>query len=343
MAMTNKEIAQQLGISAAALSLIINHKPGVSDIKRQEVLTQLQNMGYGHIIKQVNSFSKSTIQNIGFIIYKKNGAILDQYPFFLLLLEIFAQQISEYGYNMVLHTIDERNHISTQIQQLHNSNLAGGIIFATEMEEEDMEKFLSLPFAIVALDNEFITLSCDSVAINNRMGTFQAVKHLVEKKHTHIGYFKCKNEISSFKQRTYGYQNALTHYHIVLKKEDIIPTSFTVEGSFKDIDAYLKEHSKKEIPTAFICDDDTIASGAIRAFQAHGYRIPEDVAIIGFNNRPMCQEIAPALTSVDVQKNALVTESIQLLLKRIKNDSLSNQKNAIKILTECQLVVRQSS
>ncbi len=340
--MTNKEIAQQLGISPATLSLIINHKPGVSEKKRQQVFTELKNRGYAHIIKQVNTINDA-VRNIGFIIYKKNGAILDQYPFFLLLLEIFAQQISQYGYNMVLNTIDERNNISNQIQQLQHSNLAGGIIFATEMEENDIEKFLSLPFPIVALDNEFITLNCDAVAINNRMGTFQAVKHLVENNHTNIGYFKCKNEISSFKQRTYGYQNALAHYHIILKQENIIPTAFTVEGSFKDIDTYLKECNKKEIPTAFVCDDDTIASGAIRVFQSHGYRIPEEVAIIGFNNRPMCQEITPALTSVDVQKDALVAESIQLLLKRIKNSFHSSQKNAVKILTECQLVIRQSS
>ncbi|MEY8319933.1 substrate-binding domain-containing protein [Lachnospiraceae bacterium 46-61] len=338
--MTNKEIAQQLGISAATLSLIINHKPGVSEAKRQEIFAELKNRGYAHIIKQANTLN-DTAHNIGFIIYKKDGAILDQYPFFLLLLEIFAQQISQYGYHMVLHTIDERNNVSIQIQQLQNSDLAGGIVFATEMAEKDMEQFLTLPFPIVALDNEFITLNCDAVAINNRMGTFQAIKHIVEKNHKHIGYFKCKNEISSFKQRAYGYQNALEHYNIILKQEDIIPTSFTVEGSFKDIDAYLNE--KQEIPTAFICDDDTIASGAIRAFQAHGYHIPKDIAIIGFNNRPMCQEITPALTSVDVQKNALVTASVQLLLKRIKNPLHYNQKYAIKILTECQLVVRQSS
>ncbi len=340
--MTNKEIAQQLGISAATLSLIINHKPGVSEAKRQEVFTELKNRGYAHIIKQVNTIN-GTAHNIAFIIYKKDGAILDQYPFFLLLLEIFAQQIPQYGYNMVLHTIDERNNVSTQIQQLQNSDLAGGIIFATEMTEKDMEQFLTLPFPIVALDNEFITLNCDAVAINNRMGTFQVIKHIVEKNHKRIGYFKCKNEISSFKQRTYGYQNALAYYDISLKQEDIIPTSFTVEGSFKDVDAYLNKYQKGEIPTAFVCDDDTIASGAIRAFQAHGYHIPEDVSMIGFNNRPMCQEITPALTSVDIQKNALVTESVQLLLKRIKNPLHYNQKYAIKILTECQLVIRQSS
>lgn len=338
--MTNKEIAQQLGISAATLSLIINHKPGVSDTKRQEILTQLQNMGYGHIIKQINSFSKSTDYNMGFIIYKKDGAILDQYPFFLLLLEILIDQFSSFGYNTVLHTIDQRHNITSQLNQLKNTNLAGAILFATELSDEDITQFSSLSFPIVALDNEFITLNYDCVAINNRMGTFQAIQHLVEKNHKRIGYFKCKNEISSFKQRTYGYQNALAHYNMAFHKNDIIPVSFTVEGSFKDIDNYLSQHSKNDIPTAFVCDDDTIASGAIRALKEHGYDIPKDVAIIGFNNRPMCEETIPPLTSIDVQKNALVSESVQLLLKRIENNT--NQKHAIKILTECKLVVRQS-
>ena len=97
--MTNKEIAQKLGISPAALSLIINHKPGVSDATRTKVLSQLKEMGYGNLIKKVSAPAGT---NLAFIIYKRHGEILDLHPFFLLLMENIENHSRSFGYNIIL-------------------------------------------------------------------------------------------------------------------------------------------------------------------------------------------------------------------------------------------------
>ena len=96
--MTNKEIAQKLGISAAALSLIINHKPGVSDATRDKILTQLEEMGYGNLVKKMPTPAGT---NLAFIIYKRHGEILDLHPFFLLLMENIENHARSYGYKIV--------------------------------------------------------------------------------------------------------------------------------------------------------------------------------------------------------------------------------------------------
>ena len=81
--MTNKEIASQVGVSPAALSLIINHKPGVSEATRARVLNELKELGYEHLIK--SSAAAEPSNNLCFIIYKRHGEILDLHPFFFYL------------------------------------------------------------------------------------------------------------------------------------------------------------------------------------------------------------------------------------------------------------------
>lgn len=96
--MTNREIAQKLGISPAALSLIINHKPGVSDSTRDRVLTELQEMGCDNLIKKAPAVPSN---NLCFIIYKRHGEVLDLHPFFLLLMESIETRARSYGYNIL--------------------------------------------------------------------------------------------------------------------------------------------------------------------------------------------------------------------------------------------------
>ncbi|WP_278287038.1 LacI family DNA-binding transcriptional regulator [Clostridium sp. AM58-1XD] len=168
--MTNREIAQKLGISPAALSLIINHKPGVSDSTRDRVLAELQEMGCEYLIKKAPAVPSS---NLCFIIYKRHGEVLDLHPFFLLLMESIETRARYYGYNILLCNIDKRKPIEPQLAHLEELDCQGAIIFATEMEDEDMELFQDLPIPMIALDNDFSRLSCNSVPSTTRWGHFR--------------------------------------------------------------------------------------------------------------------------------------------------------------------------
>lgn len=318
MIMNNREIAQKLGISPAALSLVINNKPGVSDATRERVKNQLYEMGYADLIKTkitTPAISEKNA-NISFIIYKKSGKILGLHPFFLLIMESVEQTASSKGYSVLLNTIDCRSPLKPQLDRLRDMNVAGGIIFATEMEDEDMKPFRSLPYPVVALDNEFARLQCDSISINNTMGTWQAMSYLAAAGHQKIGYLRSVTRISSFEEREQGFFDAANRLGLTLSDKNIVTVDYTEDGSYRDIDAYLNK--KPSLPDAFVCDDDTIASGAVRAFSTHGIRVPEDISIIGFNDRPNCQYMSPALTSVCVSRHGLASESVTRLIHLIE-------------------------
>ena len=336
--MTNREIAKKLGISPAALSLVINHKPGVSDATRKNVQEKLKEFGYGHLIKKAPVVPGN---NLSFIIYKRHGEILDLHPFFLLLMENIETRAKEYGFNILLCTIDKRRPMDSQIQYLREQDSQGAIIFATEMLPEDMEPFFTLPFPFVALDNDFTTLPCNTVSINNQMGTWQAINHLVNSGISRIGYLKGCIRISSFTERQRGYEDALALFGKGFAPGDIVELPYSEEGSYRDMHQYL--NTCPNLPEAFVCDDDTIAAGAMRALTEYGYRIPEDISIIGFNDRPACEVTTPPLTSINVSKHALSAEAVDELVRLIENKEkklLETRSRKLRIGTK--LIERQT-
>ncbi|KIR02608.1 hypothetical protein P261_01423 [Lachnospiraceae bacterium TWA4] len=336
--MTNREIASKLGISPAALSLIINHKAGVSDETRIRVLNELKEIGYEHLIKDLPSVSTN---NICFIIYKRHGEILDNHPFFLLLMENIENQARHYGYNIILNTVDKRYPIEPQIQRINDLGCKGAIIFATEMLDDDILYFKNLQIPFVSLDNDFSRLDCNTIAINNQMGTYQAINYLISLGLKRIGYLKSTIRISSFIERELGYQTALQSFGYNFLPEDILDVHYSEEGCYRDLRDYLSTKKDNSIAQAFVCDDDTIAGGAIRAFHEFGYKIPDDISIIGFNDRPSCEVTLPPLTTINVSKHAFAVEAVDELIRLI-NLPYSSESRCRKIRIGTRLVIRKS-
>lgn len=340
--MNYKEIAKQLNISPASLSLILNNKPGVSDATRAAILSGIKEMGLEHLIKKTQSVAISS--NLCFLIYKRHGEILDLHPFFLLLMENIENQARNFGYNILLCTIDKRKPIKPQIKHLNELDIKGVILFGTEMLDDDMEAFSTLSVPFVVMDNDLTRLSCNTVSINNQMGTYQAIEYLVQLNHKKIGYLKSRIRINSFKERHQGYENALIHFGLHFADEDIFVVSYTEEGSYRDMVHYLEATPATSLPSAFVCDDDTIAIGVMRALKEHGYRIPEDISIIGFNDRPSCEDMIPPLTSVNVSKYALAVETVNELIRLIQNqENITAETRSRKIRIGTRLVARGST
>lgn len=295
--MTNKEIAKTLGISPAALSLILNHKPGVSAQTRENILQKIHQMGYSHLIKPVAS----------------------QTPV----------------------TMDASIPIEEQLKSALPIASEGIILLATEMLDEDAQPFLNLPIPCIAIDNDFSHMDISTVAINNQLGTFQAVEYLFQQGHRNIGYLHSLESISSFDERRDGYLSAMKHFHLELSQDDIYYVHYSEEESYQDIYRIFKDSPVHS--TAFICDDDTIAAGALRAFHMLGYKIPEDISLIGFNDRPNASLTRPSLTTINVPKGAFGTAAVDSIINLIGKKQNNNcWTSSLKTRVGTQLVIRDS-
>lgn len=337
--MTNQELAKLLNISPATLSLIINNKPGISASTRSKVLEKLEHLGYSNLVKK--EITPMANANICFVVYKRHGGVLDSSPFFLLIMESIENCAHKYGYNILFYSIDKRNPVEEQIHQLNFMDCRGAVIFATEMLDDDIALFSTLRYPFVVLDNDFPLKNLDTVAINNTLGTFQAIEHLVLMGHKKIGYLQSRIFINSFGERELGFSNALSHFGLELNPDYIFRLDYSEGGSYQEFKQILSDNVK--LPTAFFTDDDTIAIGAMKALLEKGISVPHEVSIIGYNDRPVCTVSSPPLSSIRVPRYSFSSMAIELLVKRIQNDF--GEKDSIpsfKYRIGTELVVRDS-
>lgn len=280
-------------------------------------------------------------QNIGFLAFKKNGQILDQSPFFMLIMDSMSMAARKNGYNLLYHYIDCRMPMEEQLENLRLMNLKGLIVFATEMQESDLDYFSERKVPCVMLANSFPKTNIDCISINNLLGAYQAVDYLVQMGHRDIGYLKCKTMENCFSERDTGYQEAIKKAGLEFRPENIYELSFSEEKSYFEFKEILTK--KKSWPTAFVSDDDIIAAGVMKALKESPIAVPRDISVIGFGDRPLCRITEPPLTSIQIPRYSYGTLAIKLLMLRIQNQKTEQDLNhSIKLQLGTELVLRDS-
>ncbi len=328
MKVSIKEISRITGYSPATVSNALNRKKGVNIETSTKIFRVAKELGY---------ISESSITKIKLIVYKKNGMIIEDTPFFSIMLDGFEQECRAKGYEMTMSYVDRRqeNYLAELNSMIHENSTAI-VVLGTELNSEEFEIFRSARGPVLTLDYWNTDMSCNGVAINNADSAITSVNYLINKGHTEIGYLRGKFRINAFKERSAGYRVAMNRSELTINKDYIVTLSTTMEGAYRDMATYLK--AKPILPTAYFADNDIIALGAMRALQEAGYRIPEDVSIIGFDDLPYCEISFPRLTSIRVSKKEMGQTAMRRLAQIIQGED--SQK--LKILMGTELIERES-
>lgn len=332
-----KDLAKEFGISPAAMSLIINDKPGVSDKTREDVILRMNAMGYGHLLKNNSYGETAPKKNITFVIYHDGGELLgaNNNSFFPFIIDGIERCARRHGYNLTYLNIS-REKVNEQIDLITQSNCVGYIVFATEMNGNQIDPFINLGIPFVLLDAYYNNRDVNSVTVNNEQGTYLAVEHLVNSGHKKIGYLTSGLELTSFVDRRYWAFKAMKAFGLTGMEQ------YKYEIGYPDTEAYVGMkallESCAELPTAFLTDNDLIAVGAMRALKEAGYRIPEDISFVGFDDRPVCTMVEPPLTTVQIPRNSFGAEAVELLLRQIEGGT----ECIVKTELNNKLIVRDS-
>lgn len=333
MSISAKELAQKINVSPATISMVLNHKPGISPETRDKVLNAARK--YGYDLSKYLSYTEET-KNICFIIYKKNGLVVADTPFFSALTEGISNTCKINGLSLNILYLYGHLPVEPQIKELFEKEYHGALLLATEMTKEDFQPFTQLPFPIVVLDCYYEGMAFDTTLINNIQGSYAATSHLIHKGFKQIGYLKSSFRIANFDERADGYFKALRLHHIKKNLNYVLELSPSMEGAYLD----MKELLNQNIPLAeaYFADNDLIAAGAMRAFLEFGIRIPEDVSVIGFDDIPLCSFLTPPLSTMRVDKSDFGSLAVNQLLNRIGNPSQS----LIKTELSTSLISRDS-
>jgi len=336
MAITAKELAKRMGLSAAAVSMALNDKPGVSTETRKKVKTEAEKLGYDFTKLKQREIAEGSIY---LIIYKKSGAVVSDTPFFAELSEGISDACKEQGHKLKITYFYEdefEKNEKKMLEDLQFSDCIGFILLGTEMNERDIRRFQKLPIPMLLLDSYLDTLECDCVLINNIQGAYLATSHLIKKCKSQPGYLKSSYPINNFKERSDGFYRAIRMQGMSTSKSIVHELTPSYEGAYADMKELLKRG--EVLAKCYFADNDLIAAGAMKAIQEAGFRIPEDVAIVGFDNMPISQIIQPNLTTIHVPKHYMGTVALQRLFERIKIPALP----VIKIEIAVTLVDRYS-
>lgn len=316
MKITVRALSELTGFSPATVSNALNNKPGVNRHTVEKILAVARNFGY---------FSESRIKNIKFAIFKNSGNIVSDTPFFSSLMEGVACESREAGFGLSFVNLDKHSPEYENIrEQLIKDGNSAIILLATEMTEADIKPFAGCVSPIVVLDNWFESNTYDSVLISNTDSVFEAVQYLIEKGHREIGYLKGNIRIKNFFYREMGYARALNTSGLSNDPGFTVALTPTMDGAYEDMLIYLQQ--KPVLPTAFFADNDIIALGAMKALQACGIQIPDDVSMIGLDDLPFCTISSPALTTIRVHKEDMGRAAVRRLTELIGKPAQTRQK-----------------
>ena len=335
MSITAKELAKILGLSPAAVSMALNQKPGVSAKTREKVISTAKQYGYDFSKREYPSLtsSASTKGALLLLVYRKSGVVVSDSPFFNEVFEGIHEKCSQLHYTLSIQYLYDRE----QAQAALRGNKADGIILlGTEMAAEDYQPFEQCPVPIVVLDTYFETVQANYVLINNTQGAYQATGFLIKRCMSQPGYLRSAYPIGNFNERANGFYQAIRDYGMSPSKSVVHLLSPAPDGAYADMCCLLEQ--QEELACCYFADNDAIACAAMRALQEHGYRIPEDISIIGFDDIPVCGYVIPALTTVRVSKRYLGNTAVSHLIRLMEEKT--NVCCKIEISTE--LVVRGS-
>lgn len=318
-----KQLSQITGFSPATISNALNKKAGVNKDTSDIIFKAALESGY---------LQNSKITNIRFIIYKKSGEIIANSPFFAELISGVENAGREYGYETVICNLDQgEENFDKLLESILADRTTANLILATEMDAEDMAPFKKALCPVVMIDSWLEDMSFSSVLIDNTDSMFNAVTYLIKNGHTKIGYLKSSVPIRNFYSRQRGFLRALDRAKIPYDPEYTIALFPTMDGAYKEMNKYL-DTKPVNLPTAFCSDNDIIALGACKALKEHGYDIPQNVSVVGFDDIPFCEISSPSLTTIRVFKQGMGEIAVEQLMHLINTGT--KIKTKVQICTE---------
>ena len=323
-----KLISEKTGFSPATISNALNHKKGVNKDTADKIMDVARELGY---------ITEDEISKIKFVMYRRNGQILDDTPFFTLMIDGFQKACQEFGYEMVMVNLDRfSKSYEDDVRELLSDISSAVVLLGTELMPGDLETFSNAKCPFLLLDHLSTDMQFSGVAINNIDSARLATKYLLDMGHEKIGYLSGKFRIRAFRLRGQGYRHELEKAKIKYEAAYRIPLSTTMDGAYSDMKEYLKK--KPKLPTAFFADNDMIALGAMKAMKESGIKIPDDVSIIGFDDLPYSEICSPRLTSLRVPKQEMGMIAVKRMIEIMKDKT--QVKTNIEVGTD--FVIRDS-
>jgi LacI family transcriptional regulator len=328
---TIKDVAKMANVSISTVSRVINGKSGVSADLEERIGNAIKTLKYKPNIV-ARALKAKTTKSIGLIVPSIENAI------FPALIKIIEDTVSKYGFSTVLCNSDGDMEREGKYLRLLVEKQVDGIIFnAMGNYNESFEVVRDTNTPIIILGKKIEGFETTNISINNFKGAFSAVEYLIKTGARDIAFlFGILESSSAISSRFEGYKAALRDYNIEYREELVIKGGKSFDGGILAAADLLNRGIKFD---AIFASNDMIAIGCIEKLLDKGFRIPEDISIIGYDDIPVASIIRPHLSTVHAPIKEFGTEAVKTILRLIYTKSNKVFEKGF----EPELVIRNST
>lgn len=327
------QVAELAYVSRSVVSRVLNNHPNVSDEAKERVLEVVKKHNY-----KPSSVARglATNQNyeIGILAPRRCDEALGNGFWSLLHLGIFEECI-EKGYYVTMSPIstDKDTEINNHI--IDSKRLDGYILLTQEVSDYVINKLNEREIPMVLVGHGQQNPGLNSVDVDNFSGAYQATSHLIELGHERIGIIMANQQMKESVDRLEGFKKALGDAGLSFDEDLVSVGSYSQSHGLQTTRRWIQQGLDL---SAIFCMSDTLAMGALLALNQENISVPDEMAVVGFDDLPMSQYTIPPLTTVHQPIYEKGQHAARLLMKQIEND---NTEVAHENL-EPSLIIRQS-
>lgn len=309
---TMSDIAAELGVSTVTVSKALGDKDGVSEELRQRIKQKANEMGY-----RLNYSSKaakdSFTYNISVVVAKH--FIHDASAFYWVVYRYIVELLQKQSYYGILEVITEKDERSGEMPNSILDRKVDGVIVLGQFDKVYVDSLLSMQIPTVFLDFYSSRSDVETVLSDNFFGAYTITNYLIEAGHRRIGFLGNIVSTSSIQDRYLGYYKALLEHNIPLNEKLVINDRDAEGHTFPIVKL------PDEMPTAFFCNCDEVAYAFINQLKSMGYKVPEDISIVGYDNHIYSTISTPRITTIDVNSYRMSNEAVEIIIKKIRDNN----------------------
>jgi len=327
------DVAREAGVSLMTVSRVINNKDDVSSETRQRVLDVITSLGYSPSAIARSLATKET-RTIGLVLPDVAN------PFFADITRGVEYLAYSEGYHVFLcNTEEDAQRELSVVQSLEQKRIDGLILCSSRLEDEILLDLLKRLPAVVMINRRLkqdIDIPYNSVSLDEAQGGRLATEHLIRRGHQRIGFLAGPSTSYSGAGRSKGYLAALQQAGVQPEPGWASHCAPSVEGGEAATRQLLANYPEL---TALFCYNDLVAVGALQACKALKRRVPQDLAVVGFDDIPLSALVSPTLTTCHVPRYDLGAMAVEALIARLRDCPDGCQQSIL----QTELIIRDSA
>lgn len=335
---TSQQVAKLAGVSRTTVSFVLNDAPGanISQETRQRVLRAAEELGYVPNAAAQMLVSGET-RTIGLVVSQAEHLQVD--AFIPQLLYSLSRSSHALGYRVLLETVDDVSRPDAYDTLVHGQRIDGLIVLNTRSDDTQLPALIQRNFPVVLLgfpDWAELGTRAGSVGTDGRNAGCRVTQHLIGLGHERIAHITFSPECYHATQdRHHGYRDALEGAGLAYDPRLVEHGNYSAASGFDAMRRLLKRRPR---PTALFAGNDTVAIGAIAAIHGHGLRVPEDIAVVGYDDIPTAPFVIPPLSTVRVS----AVKQGELAVRMLSGLLQVQRPGPWHVTVETPLIIRQS-